>query len=66
MEGGELFDHIVQHGSFGEKDASSFMKQVLSGIGYLHEVIKLKLFLLIFKDWSCSQRSQTGKSTLYS
>jgi serine/threonine protein kinase len=71
MEGGELFEQIIQRGSFGgmlaaltyiraaimhcgvedfivltfltipfatEKDASKIVRQILSGIGYLHEI----------------------------
>jgi len=37
MEGGELFEQIVKRGSFGEKDASQLLLQVIRGIGYLHE-----------------------------
>jgi len=36
VDGGELFDQIVQRGNFGEKDASAIVKQILSGIHYLH------------------------------
>lgn len=35
---GELFDEIVKRGSFQERDAASVVKQIISGIGYLHEV----------------------------
>lgn len=36
MEGGELFDRIVEEGSFTEKDASRIVKQITSAIQYLH------------------------------
>ncbi len=35
--GGELFDCISEKGIFTEKEASSFMKQILSAICYSHE-----------------------------
>jgi len=38
MDGGELFDQIVKRGSFGEKDASKIVKQLLCGISYLHSL----------------------------
>jgi len=38
VTGGELFDRIVQQGSFNEKEASYVTKQVLSGVAYLHSI----------------------------
>jgi len=38
VTGGELFDRIVQQGSFNEKEASYVTKQVLSGVHYLHSI----------------------------
>jgi calcium-dependent protein kinase len=35
--GGELFDHIIDRGSFSEKLASRIIKQVLSAIKHLHD-----------------------------
>eukprot|EP01135_Chromosphaera_perkinsii_P000143 Nk52_evm39s32 gene=Nk52_evmTU39s32 len=37
VEGGELFDRIVEEGSFTERDASRIMKQMVEAIRYLHE-----------------------------
>lgn len=34
--GGELFDKIVERGSYSEKDASSIVKQILEAVSYLH------------------------------
>ena len=36
-KGGELFQEIVGRGSFTEADARIVMKQILSGVAYLHE-----------------------------
>ena len=36
VTGGELFDRIVQKGSYTEKDASHLIKQVLEAVDYLH------------------------------
>jgi calcium-dependent protein kinase len=35
--GGELFDHIIERGKFGEVGASRVVKQVLSAIKHLHD-----------------------------
>ena len=37
MTGGELFDRIVEKGSYSEKDAADLIKQVLSAVAYMHE-----------------------------
>lgn len=34
--GGELFDRIVEMGSFSEKNASQYVKQMMDAIAYLH------------------------------
>jgi len=36
LDGGELFDRIVESGSFSEKDASNLSKNILGAIEYLH------------------------------
>lgn len=36
VSGGELFDQIVERGSYSEKDASDLIRQVLEGIDYMH------------------------------
>jgi len=35
-EGGELFDQIVQKGSFNEDEAANVVKQILSAVNYIH------------------------------
>jgi calcium-dependent protein kinase len=53
--GGELFDRIIES-KFGEKDAAIVMKQILSGVNYMHQSsiahrdIKPENFLLATKD----------------
>jgi len=38
VTGGELFDRIVERGSYSEKDASECVKQILIAVGYLHDL----------------------------
>ncbi|KAI9311521.1 kinase-like domain-containing protein [Dichotomocladium elegans] len=37
-EGGELFQQLLQKGSYTEKDASSLVRQMLEGLAYLHKL----------------------------
>ncbi|KAH0956440.1 hypothetical protein HN011_000363 [Eciton burchellii] len=37
VTGGELFDRIVEKGSYTEKDASGLIKQVLEAVDYMHD-----------------------------
>ena len=37
MTGGELFDRIVEKGSYTEKDAADLIRQVLLAVDYMHE-----------------------------
>jgi len=36
LRGGELFDNIVQKGTYSEKEAAEVMRQILDAINYLH------------------------------
>ena len=36
VTGGELFDRIVEKGSYTEKDAADLIKQVLDAVAYMH------------------------------
>jgi len=36
VTGGELFDRIVEKGSYTEKDASALIKQILQAVDYMH------------------------------
>jgi serine/threonine protein kinase len=38
VRGGELFDVLVSRGSFSEMDAAYIMKQIVSGVQYLHSL----------------------------
>ena len=38
MTGGELFDRIVERGSYTELDASELVKQVLDAVSYIHNI----------------------------
>lgn len=37
VTGGELFDRIVEKGSYTEKDAADLIRQVLEAVDYMHE-----------------------------
>jgi len=36
LKGGELFDNIVQKGTYSEKEAAAVMRQILEAVQYLH------------------------------
>eukprot|EP01103_Thecamoeba_quadrilineata_P010528 TRINITY_DN229_c0_g3_i1.p1 TRINITY_DN229_c0_g3~~TRINITY_DN229_c0_g3_i1.p1 ORF type:complete len:784 (+),score=170.24 TRINITY_DN229_c0_g3_i1:73-2424(+) len=38
VEGGELFDRIIERGCFSEKDAANIIRQILEAVKYLHSL----------------------------
>lgn len=38
MTGGELFDKIVEKGSYTEAEASQLVKKIVSAVDYLHGI----------------------------
>lgn len=52
VTGGELFDRIVEKGSYTEKDASDLIRQILEAVDYMHSqgVVHrdLKVLILAF------------------
>lgn len=47
--GGELFQQLLDKGSYTEKDASNLVKQILDGVAYLHERDVSKWFIFGFR-----------------
>lgn len=37
MDGGELFDHIVERGFYSEKDASVIVRQLCEAVDFMHK-----------------------------
>lgn len=37
LQGGELFEHVVEQGSLSEHDAARVVRQVASALSYCHE-----------------------------
>ena len=37
VKGGELFEALVQHGAYSEKQASDLLRQVICALGYMHQ-----------------------------
>lgn len=38
VEGGEMFDHLVNHGAYSEADAARLVREVASALDYLHGI----------------------------
>ena len=43
VTGGELFDRIVEKGSYTEKDAADLIRQVLDAVDYMHSQVMRSL-----------------------
>ena len=48
VTGGELFDRIVEKGSYTEKDAADLIRQVLDAVDYMHSQV-----LLVYRMAGC-------------
>jgi serine/threonine protein kinase len=42
MEGGELFDYVVQKGTLNEEEASQIVRRVTSALVYMHSKVSLR------------------------
>ena len=38
VEGGEMFDHLVDHGAYSEADAARLVREVASALDFLHGI----------------------------
>jgi len=46
MEGGELFDYVVQKGTLNEEEASKIVRKVTSALVYMHSKVRRSLLCL--------------------
>lgn len=44
MEGGELFDYVVQKGTLNEEEASKIVRRVTSALVYMHSKVRLSCY----------------------
>lgn len=56
--GGELFQQLLDKGSYTEKDASNLVKQILDGVAYLHERDVSKWFIFGFRKGKEGRRRE--------
>lgn len=54
VTGGELFDRIVEKGSYTEKDASYLIRQVLEAVDFMHEKGVVHRDLKVSSFFKCS------------
>ena len=63
VTGGELFDRIVEKGSYTEKDASALIQQILEAVDFMHsqgvvhrdlKVMYISFFFPFFSSWVAS------------
>ncbi|KAK5637877.1 hypothetical protein RI129_000115 [Pyrocoelia pectoralis] len=62
VTGGELFDRIVEKGSYTEKDASGLIRQVLEAVDYMHEqgVVHHENSKIMISDFGLSKMEDSG------
>lgn len=76
--GGEMFDHLIQHGQYSEFDASRLVTEILSALAFLHNIgvihadLKPENILLCSKkkgaetvkliDFGCASVDERGES----
>lgn len=68
VTGGELFDMIVQRGSYTEKDASQLIRSILLAVQYMHAqgVVHRDLkVLIIIASHSALMSSKDGATILH-
>tara|TARA_B110001452_G_scaffold161293_1_gene134259 strand:- start:467 stop:1057 length:591 start_codon:yes stop_codon:yes gene_type:complete len=53
-DGGELFDRIVEHGSFTEPHAQHVMRQLLGAVSYMHSKVCVAPALSLLQSPSCA------------
>ena len=67
VTGGELFDRIVEKGSYTERDASALIKQILEAVDYMHSegvVHRGQSFASDCHDWRLERLSRLSPSVL--
>eukprot|EP00581_Thalassiosira_minuscula_P011566 CAMPEP_0183713244 /NCGR_PEP_ID=MMETSP0737-20130205/8139_1 /TAXON_ID=385413 /ORGANISM="Thalassiosira miniscula, Strain CCMP1093" /LENGTH=908 /DNA_ID=CAMNT_0025941997 /DNA_START=158 /DNA_END=2884 /DNA_ORIENTATION=+ len=81
-QGGEMFDHLIQHGQYSELDASRLVSEILSALAFLHNIgvvhadLKPENILLCSRkqgaetvkiiDFGCASVEKRGESPLIS
>ena len=38
VDGGEMFEHLIEHGAYSEADASRLLRQVASALDFVHGI----------------------------
>eukprot|EP01127_Copromyxa_protea_P004764 TRINITY_DN1458_c0_g1_i2.p1 TRINITY_DN1458_c0_g1~~TRINITY_DN1458_c0_g1_i2.p1 ORF type:complete len:286 (-),score=64.71 TRINITY_DN1458_c0_g1_i2:117-974(-) len=72
MEGGELYEEIIQRSTFSEQEAAQIIQQLLSALVYLHDMdvvhrdLKLENLLLEKKDGLVVKLADFGLSKIFS
>lgn len=66
ISGGELFDRIVEKGSYTEKDAANLIQQILEAVNYMHGQGVVHRDLKVSTSGASSGRSLGGQATWWS